>query len=338
MHDLNFISQEAHKIHDWFQALFYVLITVFLLVGVLIEYFKMPLGSTPSFGTLVGRVLIAAILLHTYPEISNMFNNISSAISTHLGNLTEFKLALEKMGDKLHTLNWSWTSTRQTIIVIMSYLCFFLLYFSVHVAQALYLYTSVLLYIFSPVLIALFVLPQTAGATSGLFRSLIEVSMWKPVWCVIATLIWSTGISDIQAQGTQVSFLSAICFCLIAAGSLLSTPMVVHALAGGGLSAMAQNISTIGVPGIGSVTPLKSVAGMANMGKRLANSGIAAAEFSTRHTLPETNFRLQQVPKFVVSSPKPIFNKSVKPVRHERKGHYDHSEVYGVKPPQKKET
>jgi hypothetical protein len=306
MGDLNWISQEAHRIHDWFHAIFYVLVTVFLLVGVLIEYFKLPLGGTPTFGPLVGRALIAAILLFTYPEIANTVNDISSALSQKLGDLADFKIVLDKMGQKIDQLSWSWTSVRESLIVALTYLSFFLLYFSVHVAQAIYLYSSVILYIFSPILIALFVLPQTAAATSALFRSLFELSMWKPVWCVIATLIWSTGVSEIQGSGSNVSFLSAVCFCLIAAGSLLCTPMVVHALASAGLTSMAQNISTIGVPGVGSVTPLKALTTASDMVKRTTNAGFTGADLATRQ-FPRTNQIVQQVPRFSVPPRKPIF-------------------------------
>lgn len=320
MGDLNWISQEAHKIHDWFHAVFYILVTVFLLVGVLLEYFKMPLGNVPSFGPLVGRTLIAAILLYTYPEVANILRDVTSALSTKLGDLAQFHVALDKMGDQVDKLTWSWTSVKRSVIFSMSYLAFFLLYFSVHVAQALYLYTSVLLYIFSPILIALYVLPQTSAATSGLYRSLIEVQLWKPVWCVIATIIWSTGISGIVSEGSSVSFLSAICFCLIAAGSLLLTPLVVHSLAGGGLSSMAQNISTIAVPGIGTIAPLRSMATSTEVAKRTYNTGLNSIEWLTQKHFPKASKVVSEVPRFRVIEKPPVFEKKDPDTEKSRKG------------------
>lgn len=306
MGDIGWLSQEAHKIHDWFQAIFYVLAVVFLLIGVLLEYFKMPLGGVPSFGPLVGRVLVAAILLHTYPEVANLMADISDGLSKKLGDLTQFKLALDKMGDKVDQLSWSWTSVRQSVIVAISYLCFFLLYFSIHVAQALYLYTLVLLYIFSPVLIALFILPVTAGATSALYRSLIEASLWKPVWCVIGTLLWSTGISEIQAADSSVSFLSAICFSLMGAGSLVLTPMVVHALAGAGVSSMARSLSNVGVDGIGTITPIRAAASGSILARRTFNVAHTGAELAMRNS-PKLNRVVNAVPKFRVPPRQPVF-------------------------------
>ena len=68
MIEISYLSQEAKTIHDTFQVLFFSLATVFLAIGVIIEYFKVPLGGVPAFTPLVERVLVAAILLYSYPE------------------------------------------------------------------------------------------------------------------------------------------------------------------------------------------------------------------------------------------------------------------------------
>jgi hypothetical protein len=316
MADLTWLTQEAHKIHDWFSALFYGLVLAFLLLGVLLEYFKWPLGGVPSFGPLVGRALVAAILLHAYPEIANLISDLTTAASQHLGDLNQFKVVLAKANEKGNELTLSWTSMKTSIVVAITYLCFFLLYFSVHVAQAFYLYAIVLLYVFSPILCALFVLPQTASATSALFRSLIEVSCWKPVWCVIATLLWSSGVSDMTASGSEISFLSTICFCLIAAGSLLMTPMVVHALAAGGISSMAQNLGSIALPGMGTVTAARTMTTGMKLAGRSYNAGLSASSRVTQRypaidkvhqKLPRVQFR-RNIPMLVAQEKRKPMN------------------------------
>jgi len=302
MVDMTWLAREAQTIHQFFHSIFYALILAFLLLGVFLEYFKWPLGSVPSFGPLVGRVLIAAILLHTYPEVTNTLANITDAVSTKLGNLNEFKLVLERMGSKLDQLTVSWLkfSVKEGVTLALAFLSFFVLYVSVHVAQAFLLYTWTLLYVFSPVLIALFVLPQTAPATSALYRSLIEASCWKIVWSVIATLLWSTAVSDIHAPGSDISIWAVFCFQLILAGSILMTPAVVHALAGGGLASMAKSVGSIAISGIATLTPFK----LGKMGwdtfKRAHNSAHTASDFVTRK-FPRANNLVRSVPRFHVS-------------------------------------
>lgn len=212
----------------------------------------------PNFGTLVGRTLIAALLLHAYPEITNTIADLTDAFSAKIGDLNNFKLILDRMGDKLGELSWSWVSFKESIMLLLSFLTFFVLYFSIHIADSFYLYVWVMLYVFSPLVIALYVLPSTASATSALFRSLVEVACWKIVWSVIATLLWSSALSQINQEGSQVSFLSAIGFNIILAGSLLLTPFVVHALAGSGLSQMGKDLSSLAIGGM-TITPIRTI-------------------------------------------------------------------------------
>ncbi len=248
--DISWLATEAKKIHEIFTGYFYLLVTVLMLLGITIEYFKWPIGQIPNFGTIVGRALIAALLLHAYPDITNIIADVTDAVAARLGDLNNFKLILDRMGDKLGEFSFSWVSFKETVMLLISFLTFFILYFSIHIADSFYIYVWVMLYVFSPLLIALYVLPVTASATSALFRSLIEVAAWKIVWSVIATLLWSSALSQINTQGSQVSFLTAIGFNIILAGSLLLTPFVVHALAGSGLAQMGKDLSALTIGGM----------------------------------------------------------------------------------------
>lgn len=253
--DLTWLAEQARAVHGIFNSWFFPLITLFLALGVVLEFFKLPLGGMPSFGTLVGRAIVASILLYAYPEISNAIADIVDAVSSQLGSLNDFNLVLAKMGDKLKDLTWSWISFKDSIIGILSYLSFFLLYISVYAIQAFMIFSWTLLFVFSPLLIALFVIPGTAMATKALFQSLIEVGLWKVMWSVLATLLWSLALSEINSGGNEVNFLTAIFLNLILAGSLLLTPLVVHALAGKGISSLATAAGGI-VAGATMGTPI----------------------------------------------------------------------------------
>ncbi|MBI2712609.1 MAG: hypothetical protein HYX41_07140 [Bdellovibrio sp.] len=277
MTDISWLSNQAHQVHGVFMSLFYALVTVLLALGVFVEYFKWPLGGMPSFSVLVGRALVAAILLHTYPQVSNTIADISDSLSKQLGDLNQFKLVLSSMGDHLKTLTFSWVSVRDAQTMIFSFVTFFLLYFSVHVVEAFLLYAWVMLYIFSPVLIALFVLPATAGATKAVYRTLLEMSCWKIVWSVLATLLWSTALSDINKPGHDINFLTSVCFNLILAGSVLLTPIVVHSLANSGLSGMAKTVGAITV-GAATLSPGKVASSVGSALRRVKTVASAASE------------------------------------------------------------
>ncbi|MBI2712748.1 MAG: hypothetical protein HYX41_07850 [Bdellovibrio sp.] len=277
MTDISWLSSQAHQVHGVFMSLFYALVTVLLCLGIFVEYFKWPLGGMPSFSILIGRTLIAALLLHTYPEVSNTIADITDALSKQLGDLNQFKVVLTNTGAQLKTLTFSWVSVRDTITVIISFSTFFLLYFSVHVVEAFLMYAWALLYVFSPILIALFVLPATASATKAVYRTLFEMGCWKIVWSVLATLLWSSALSEMNKPQHQINFITSICFNLILAGSVLLTPIIVHSLASSGLAGVAKTVGAIGV-GAAAMSPGK-IASLATQGvKASANAGSAAKE------------------------------------------------------------
>ena len=138
--DISWLAIEAKKIHEIFTGYFYLLVTVLMLLGITVEYFKWPIGQIPNFGTLVGRALIAALLLHAYPDITNIIADVTDAVAGKLGDLNNFKLILDRMGDKLGELSFSWVSFKETVMLLISFLTFFILYFSIHIADSFYIY------------------------------------------------------------------------------------------------------------------------------------------------------------------------------------------------------
>lgn len=276
MLEMHALSIGAAQIHDLLTSLFYPLVSFFLILGVVVEYFKLPMGGTPAFGTLIGRALIAGILLAIYSEIANSIADLSDALSSRLGDFNSFKLVLTKMGEKLMSETASWLSVKDTILMAISFLTFFLLYAAVYIVEAMMLYTWVILYTFSPLLIALYVLPVTSRATSALFRSLIEVSCWKVVFAVLATLLWSSALGDLNAEGSKISFITAIIYNLFLAASVLMTPVMVHALAGEGVSGVAKTLGSVATSA--AVAGPSSIAAMAGLPK-VAVKGLATQGF-----------------------------------------------------------
>jgi len=239
--DTTWLSTEARTLHQLFNSLFYFIVLTCLSIGIITEYFKIPLGGMPQFNQLVGRVFIACLLLIATPEIMNMLASVTDSVAKEIGQLNEFKLVLSRMGDRLEHLTFSWVRVKDAILLIVSFLTFFMLYVTVYLADAFFVFAWMMLYIMAPVLIALFVLPLTAGATKQLFRSMFEVCAYKMVWGVLAALLWSFALSDINKPETDVTFLTAIILNLMLAFSVMLTPKITSAFLGGGISGIAES-------------------------------------------------------------------------------------------------
>ncbi len=234
--DVNWLSDQAKLIHEIFSSFFYSIVLLMVTLGVVINFFKMPLGQVPEFFQLVGRAIIAAFILAAFPEIMNFLADITDSLAKEIGQINNFSLVVHKLGEKIGTMTWSWVSVKDSILLLISYLTFFLLYVSVYVVDSMYLLVWTLIFIFSPLLIAAFTLPSTATATKGLFQSLIEVCLWKICWSVLAALLWSFALSEINKPEYDVDFLTAIILNLMLAFSVLLTPKIVSGLLKGGLA------------------------------------------------------------------------------------------------------
>lgn len=291
INDFSWLANEAKSIHAIFEGLFYSMATTLILIGVLLEYFKIPLGSTPSFGIIVSRVFIATIMLTSFSEVMDLISTFSDALAAKVGHLNNFKLVLSRMSDQLDRLVWSWSSVKQMVVVTISFVTFFLLYISVYFSDALYLYTWTLLYVFSPLLILMYILPATAGATKNLYKSLFMVASWKIVWSVMATLLWSAALMNLDQLGDKASFLTIVIFNIMLAASLLLTPMLVNALFSGGLAALAPKVGGIGLGGatysLGKMAEVSRVNQIPQASSQFAQKGAEAGQKYLRNRAME---------------------------------------------------
>lgn len=273
MDNFSWLSQQAMQIHAIFNGVFYVLVLTLLSLGILMEYFKWPLGGVPAFSQLIGRAFIAAILLHSLPEIMNTIADITDAFTKQLGDFNQYKEVFNVMMHRLKDLTPSWLSAKDLAVWIISFLGFYLLYLTYFVADACILYGWTILYIFSPLLIALYVLPATAGATKALYKSLIEISCWKIVWSVLATLLWSTALSDINSSAANINIITVLSYCLLLAASIVLTPLAVRALAGSGITSIgmaAAGLAAAKALPIIRAAPRKAVNGTSKVASQLA--------------------------------------------------------------------
>jgi hypothetical protein len=148
--------------------------------------------------------------------------------------------------------------------------------------DAAIIFCMLLLYIFSPLMIAFFILPQTAGMTSGLFRCLFEIAAWKIVFAVLGTLLWSTALSNFT-QGDSANFLTLVVLTLMLALSLLLTPLVVRALISGALTGVTTQAA--GLAAVGLSAGFLSPAALAAMAqKKTALAATSARKTAWRAT------------------------------------------------------
>lgn len=271
MIDFSWLAPEAGRIHDLFVSVFYTLVGLLLVIGIVMDYFKWPLGGVPNFQITLSRALIAVILLVAYPQISNAVAEIADIVSNQLGHFDSFDHVLTKAGDIIHQRSFHWTNPSDWVVVIISYIVYFFLYIAVFMFNSGIGFCMTLIYAFSPLLIALFVLPQTASACSGLFRSLFELAGWKIVLSVLASLLWN-GVLKIFDQQTPDSgnYITQLVVLLILAISVICTPLIVNGLLNGGITQAVSQFTGLAMSGLtyGIMNPNKMASAPANVAEK----------------------------------------------------------------------
>ena len=312
MTDLSWLSQEAHKIHDIFYGLFFIMATVILLAGVVVEYFKLPLSGSASFTSLIGRCLVATILLVSYPEITNWIAEIGDGLADKIGGLNSLDTILDKTSVVLTEKSWSWTSIGDTLLWIISYLVYGFLYLTVFIFDAIILYGWTLLYIFSPLLILMFILPQTASATTLLFRSHFELASYKVVWSALGTLLWSTAIHNLENDlKNDPNFFVILGFMVLVAFSILFTPKIVGALTKSGVTGAATQMGALAAASVtaGAIGPAglskvmtKPVSLPAKTGAGMAKAGFEKSKQAMSQKRKNRSFTKSLKPKKVIKA------------------------------------
>jgi hypothetical protein len=227
---------------------------------------------------------VAAILLVAYPEISNIVAVVADSVADKLGGFNNIHLVLSKAGETLKAHSWSWTSIGDTLIWIVTYLAYFLLFVTVFFFDAAVIYCMAILYIFSPVLIVFYILPQTASLTGGLFRSLFEIATWKIVWSVLATLLWSAALNNFNQPETVSNFIVQLALTLMLTFSILLTPMVVKSLISGAVTGLAtQSAGYAALAMTAGATSPAAISGlMQKGGATVAKKGFQASKSGFR--------------------------------------------------------
>ena len=242
--DLTWLATEAKTLHGVFEGISFSFLLTLFLIGIVLELFKLPMGGTPELNQMVGRLLIAVILMVAVPDVMNILADVGDTVTKQLGSFNDFAHVKERLREQLAHLSWSWVSVKDAVLLVISLLSYVVLLIGLHMADAIFLYAWVLLYVFSPILTACYVLPVTSSATRTLFKSLIEVTVWKCLWAVMGALVWSMAASQVNDPKYQLNFITVIIMNLLLFFSLWKVPAMTAAFLGGGISQMASGIGS----------------------------------------------------------------------------------------------
>lgn len=246
--NLDVLGSLARDLHQSLSNLFYLMMPVAILLSVVISYMK---SGDPDFPEIIKRSLVAAILLISFPEVSNAILDLCDGIASRIDNLAGLesfmRMAEEKSRSYAGAKNVLLLKFDDLFMAILSFGSFILLYISRYISIALYYFYWCLLSICSPLMILCYIFPRTAGITANLYRGLFEVAAWKCMWAILSAML--TALSFGNIYNTEGSYITLIVMNFVISLALLFTPLLMKSLISEGVHATAN---TLGATAVGA--------------------------------------------------------------------------------------
>lgn len=244
--NLAVLGSLVSDLYQGLSQLFYVMLPLTILFSVVFGYLK---SGDPNYPDIIKRSFVAALLLASFPEVSNVILDICDGIALKIDNMsgleTFMRMAQEKSQSYATAKNVLLLKFDDLFMAVLSFGSFLLLLLARYITIALYYFYWVLLSICAPLMILCYVFPKTANITFNLYKGLIEVACWKILWAIMSAMLTSLSFGNIYQ--TEGSYLTLIVMNFVIAIALLFTPLLTRSLIGEGVQATAQTIGTTAV-------------------------------------------------------------------------------------------
>lgn len=246
MESFALLGELAARLHKEFRDVYYLCLPVFFALALVINWFRSPHGS-PDFIESIKRAFVATLLLVGFGEITDIILALSNGLASKISDMSGLDAVMTMAGQKAQGYSLSVTSVllgvNDLLIAVLSFASYLLLYVARYFMVALYHFSWVFLLLISPILLLFHLF--SPKITLNLFRSLIEIASWNIVWAVLSAML--TALPFGNAYMADGNYLTVIIMNVIIALAMLGTPLVVRAIIGSGVSAMASTLGPAAV-------------------------------------------------------------------------------------------
>lgn len=233
------IAGIARELRSELLSVYWVLIIPLVIFLIILEFLKedqQPINVVD----ILRRTIISVLLLISFEEVMHTLSFISDGILQKLDQKNNF---LEVMGHFGPTTNKSSSlfDFREHILYFIAIVAYMIAYLGFFFAEALTHFVWAILYIISPLMILAFIPRQTAFVTGNLYKSLIQVVLWRILWSTLGALLLRLA-AEPQFMGFE-DYLQSIVMNLCVGVSMLLVPLATKSLINDGLSSTASGFA-----------------------------------------------------------------------------------------------
>ncbi len=249
MPNLEMLGTLVRDLHQGLSHLFYIMLPIAILFSVVFSFLK---SGDPNYPDVVKRAFVAALLIVSFPEVSNFILDVCDGIALKIDDMSGLETFMKMAQEK----SLGYAAAKKVLLLkfdgffmaILSFASFALLYIAKYLTVILYYFYWGLLSIAAPLMILCYLFPSTANITVNLYKGLIEVASWKIIWAILSAMLKSVSLGFIYEN--EQSYLPLVAMNFIIAIALLFTPRILRSLIGEGVQSTAANIGSAAVSGV----------------------------------------------------------------------------------------
>ncbi len=232
-----FLSGVGAELHAEMVKMYWLLLVPFVVLLLVMEILK---EENPNLRGLARRIMLSILLLYTFDWTLDAIATIGDAVTEKINGLQKLSEVLAKLGPN-YSGHDSWFSLRETAIYILSLFAYVVALFGFFLATALTHFVWTILYVCSPLMILMFVSPQTSFVTGSLYKGLIQVVVWKVLWSILGVLLLKLAMQP-DVSGIE-DYLMSIILNLCIGLCMLFIPLATKSLINDGMSGAAETIA-----------------------------------------------------------------------------------------------
>ena len=236
----DWLPELSHKIHTNLIQLYWILIAPFVLLLIILEFFRFPeksIGAT----NIIKRAVVSVILLLTFQDITNFVSSISDGIVDFVEGPTKIMDLLEVLKQKGDEYKADLFDFKQHIVLFFSFLAYLIAYLGVFVSNALIHFVTGILYCVSPLMILMYCSERTSFICTNLYKGLLSVATWRILWSILGAFLLK--LATHPAIGDWGNVFTSIIVSVCVGISMLFIPYFAKSLISDGLVSMASGMA-----------------------------------------------------------------------------------------------
>jgi len=262
-------------------ALFWAILPLALLLALLSIYVSGEISGAKLEG-LFRRLFIAIALIVAFPEVSRAIQGLEGYLVASFGGEESLSQVFSALGTRASHMKdegaVSWLKIGQIGLNIITTLSFLILALIRRFLDMLHLSLWNLLHVLGPLALLGCLFPTFVQVPKGIFMGMLELSLWKPVWIILARLLIAAGFGE-EPQDLSRWFDTAVLNFTVA-GLMATTPILVHAFLSGALGAMGGSLLQTMVAGTGALLtaqPMRVIQSGGGLATRTLSEGAKTA-------------------------------------------------------------